>query len=229
MLGNKWIIDLEPHFNVDEIKALDYEICMGIALSEHYLPTPGVKSQNLEYPPSKFEYEYKTQFPDWYESLTTYQRRMFMRVYDRACLPVRAIYVKKQDDYTKKHLDSHSKFTKNAKHFPKLINFIDNIPFKEYGRIEIFVCDPNNGVPEHLDAIDEEDPNREPGDFIWFTPRGNDKKFYVKDDTEHKHYASHISWFNERDIHGSDPVPYSTYSIRVDGIFEEEFRKNCLM
>ena len=229
MLRDKWLIDLEPFFNINEIKALDQEICMGIALSEHHLPTPGVKPQNVEYPPSAIEKEYRKKSPEWYNSLTTYQRRMYIRVHDRACLPVRAVYVKKQDHYTRKHLNSHSEFTENAKYFPELINFINNAPFKEYGRIEIFVCDANNGVPEHLDAMDEDDPNKEPGDFLWFTPRGNDKKFYVRDNQGKKHYASHISWFNERDLHGSDPVPYSTYSIRVDGIFKEEFREKCLM
>ena len=227
MIGNKWMVDLEPFFNIKQIQDLDYEICMGIAKSEHHLPTPGVRPIGLEYPPGTLENKHKG--TEVWNDLTLYQRRMFVRVYERACFPVRAVYVKKQDHYTRKHLDAHCEFTDNAKYFPKLLEFINNAPFKEYGRIEIFVCDANNGVPEHTDAMDDDDPNRPPGDFLWFTPRGNDKKFYVWDDKGNKHYASHISWFNERDPHGSDPVPYSTYSIRVDGIFKDEFREKCLM
>ena len=227
MIGNNWIVNLEPYFDVEEIKQLDYEVCMGIALSEHHLPTPGVKPIGLEYPPSAIEHKYK--HSKLWKELNTYQRRMFLRVYERACLPVRAIYVRKQNHYRNKHLEAHSEWTDNAVHFPKLIEFIKKAPFKEFGRIEMFVCDANNGVPEHIDAMDDDDPNRPPGDFLWFTPRGNDKMFYVYDDKGNKHYASHISWFNERDPHGSDPVPYSTYSIRVDGVFTDEFKKKCLM
>lgn len=221
------IKDLEPFFDVEEIQALDYEICMGIALSEHHLPTPGVRPIGLEYPPGVIERKYIG--TEMWDALTVYQRRTFLRVYERATLPVRAVYVKKQNHYSLKHLDEHCVWHENARFFPKLIDFINKAPFKEFGRVEIFVCDPNNGVPEHIDAMDDDDEFKPAGDFLWFSPRGNDKKFYVYDNEGNKQYATHISWFNERDPHGSDPVPYSTYSVRVDGVFTDEFREKCQM
>ena len=32
-----------------------------------------------------------------------------------------------------------------------------------------------------------------------------------------------IYWFNDMDYHGVEPAPYFRYSIRVDGIFTNEF------
>lgn len=227
MLDNgKWVINLDNVLDVEQLKSLDYEICMGIALSEHHLPTPGVAPIGLEYPPGKLEKKYKD--TEVWDVLSDYQRRMFIRVYERACLPVRAVYVKKQNDYSTKHLSNECEWHENAKFFPGLIKFIQQLPFKEFGRIEILVSDANNEVPTHRDVMNLEDFDKSTTDFLWLSPRGNDKKFYVSDDNNNKHYTSHISWFNETDKHGSDSVPYSTYSIRVDGIFTDEFKEKCL-
>ena len=97
------------------------------------------------------------------------------------------------------------------------------------GLDSLFVGYPNCVVPTHTDVMNEEDEHEVTCDFFWLSARGNDKKFYVLDKDNNKHYATHLSWFDEKDPHGSDPLPYSTLSVRVDGVFEKEFRKKCLM
>tara|TARA_R110002153_G_scaffold29711_3_gene91125 strand:+ start:46179 stop:46865 length:687 start_codon:yes stop_codon:yes gene_type:complete len=226
-INGKWLIDLEPFVNLTELKELDYELCRGFALSEYHLPTPGIRPIGLEHSPSEIEKKWKGK--DEVKDMSDTQRRLFLSVYEKAAFPGRAVMIKKQDHYKNKHLDSHCVFTKNAIFFPKLLSFINKFPFKEYGRIELFVGYPNCSVPIHKDVMDENDVNEKTCDFFWLSTRGNDKKFYVLDDKNKKHYATHISWFDEKDLHGSDPLPYSTLSLRVDGIFEEEFKNKCLM
>jgi hypothetical protein len=216
MLGNKWMINLDDQFDVDQIKSLDKELCIGIAKSNHHLPTPGVKPLYID-SPTIIEKEYINSGE--ISDLTQYERRMFLRLYEKQPFNVRSVYVKQQTHYNLKHLDSESDWTENAKHFPELIKFINTLPFEQYGRIEIFVADANNRVPIHIDAMSDSDITSDPGDFLWISTRGNDKKFHVIGDDGKKHYASYISWFNERDPHGSDPVPFAAYSIRIDGIF----------
>ena len=226
-INGKYLINLEPFVNVKEIQELDYELCRGFALSEFHLPTPGIRPIGLDYSPSEIERKWKGR--EEVKDMTDFQRRLFLSVYERAAFPGRAVMIKKQDHYRNKHLDAHCEFTDNARHFPKLLKFIDDFPFKEYGRIELFVGYPNCVVPTHTDVMNEEDEHEVTCDFFWLSARGNDKKFYVLDKDNNKHYATHLSWFDEKDPHGSDPLPYSTLSVRVDGVFEKEFRKKCLM
>jgi hypothetical protein len=64
-------------------------------------------------------------------------------------------------------------------------------------------------------------------EFVWF--RTNLKKpFYLLNPRtkEKKYVESYSAWFDTvNQFHGSDPVDGLTFSIRVDGTFTDEFRK----
>lgn len=122
-------------------------------------------------------------------------------------------------------------WTDNAEHFPTLVEFIKTLPFKEIGRVIFFMTEPNNQLVPHIDSYTGYDrPN---DDFIWFTTKPSTKTVFVMDgDTKEKHYqesGKRFIWFNEFDYHGTDPVSHFSFSIRVDGVFNDDVKNAILV
>jgi hypothetical protein len=113
--------------------------------------------------------------------------------------------------------------TPASSEFSLLMDFIATLPFKATGRMLIMYDDVQRPVPAHRDHA-EADVCHE---FVWF--RTNLRKpFYVLNhETGEKLYVrSHSAWFDTvNQFHGSDPCEGLTFSIRVDGIFTDEFRR----
>jgi len=106
--------------------------------------------------------------------------------------------------------------------FPMLMEFIRTMPFKSTGRMLIMYDTEPREVPAHRDHIETELCH----DFIWF--RTNKRKpFYVLNHRtgEKKYVESYSAWFDSvNQFHGSDPYDGLSFSIRVDGIFTDEFK-----
>jgi hypothetical protein len=96
------------------------------------------------------------------------------------------------------------------------------MPFKATGRILIMYDEISRPVPAHRDHIETEICH----DFIWF--RTNLKKpFYLlnHDTGEKKYVESYSAWFDTvNQFHGTDACEGLSYSIRVDGVFTDEFK-----
>ncbi|HVF57541.1 MAG TPA: hypothetical protein VM934_15405 [Pyrinomonadaceae bacterium] len=111
-----------------------------------------------------------------------------------------------------------------ANKFSRLMDFIETLPFKATGRMLIIYDDAMTTVPAHRDHLDPKICH----EFIWF--RTNLKKpFYVLNhQTDERLYvSSHSAWFDTvNQFHGSDAGEGLNFSIRVDGIFTDEFREN---
>ena len=111
--------------------------------------------------------------------------------------------------------------------FPGTIKWIwSKLPFKQIGRVNIFGVDSSQHITVHRDnnpfvmSVDHHSimlsPARNKRSFIY--DQENDKKYYVD---------SNCYVFHDLNYHGFDPNPEWTYTIRVDGIFTDEF-KNTL-
>ena len=117
--------------------------------------------------------------------------------------------------------------------FPSIKRFCaqlkQNGTFKEIGKVTIFVVDHNGVAVEHVDHNGVKFESVKPLDahqeFIWLCPKG-DKTFYIRDyDTKQKTYvAAKAVWFNSYDKHGSEPSNIMTWSLRLDGVFTEDFK-----
>jgi hypothetical protein len=107
--------------------------------------------------------------------------------------------------------------------FAPLMDFIATLPFKSTGRMLIMYDDVERPVTAHRDHTDTDICH----EFIWF--RTNLKKpFYLLNaETQEKTYVtSYSAWFDTvNQFHGSEGAPGLTFSIRVDGVFTEEFRR----
>lgn len=114
--------------------------------------------------------------------------------------------------------------TAEAVEFSRLMEFIHTLPFRAIGRMLIIYDDAATEVPPHRDHLDPQILH----EFIWF--RTNlEKPFYMLNhETNEKLYVSSYSaWFDTvNQFHGSDAKAGLSFSIRVDGIFSDEFRKN---
>ena len=114
--------------------------------------------------------------------------------------------------------------TKWADEFSPLMSFIETLPFTATGRILIIYDAEGRKVTAHRDHcfIDLRH------EFIWFRTNLT-KKFYVCDaKTKRKKYVeSYSAWFDTvNQYHGCDASRTLTFSVRVDGVFSEDFRRH---
>lgn len=120
-----------------------------------------------------------------------------------------------------------------ADYFPEVVawinSLIDQKVFSHIGRATFFVQDSGGMSFEHFDeCIDPEYPELT-SEFVHIR-QTLDRPFYVRDrETLEKTYInSKVSYWNDQDFHGGDPVSTPTYSFRIDGVFTNEFRNKIL-
>ena len=107
-------------------------------------------------------------------------------------------------------------------HLPLTQKLIESLPFKSLGRIVIYGSYPGAGVPPHRDWEYSEDLchqiNINPGGYrpVYIYDAVKEEKLFLK-----KGVRAYI--LNTLDIHGVESVPRFSYTLRVDGTFEEDF------
>ena len=138
----------------------------------------------------------------------------------------RMIYLaasKLPDSYFDLDKPEHWQRTAIADDFSELMDFIETLPFKATARMLIMYDDIARPISAHRDHETTEICH----EFIWF--RTNLKKpFYMLNhETNEKLYVeSYSAWFDTvNQFHGTDPQEGLSFSIRVDGLFTDEFKK----
>jgi hypothetical protein len=237
--GNPYIdcssyIDLSP-FTADE---LNFEICAGLALSN---PSAGVYGPGI-LDAQKFgnfmllDKELRSDtshIKNTWLSMNHNQRSIFAKLYYKLYNPSSTVYLrspKPKIDGIKAYLNKHDEnfftWTESIKHFPQLMQWINSeLPkvFDSYGRILFFIHDHDCKLLIHRDGFTYRQHKNE---FIWINPTTTKKKFFIYDDkTEERYYVdSPVVFFNDLDMHGGDPCPNMTWSLRIDGIFTQSFK-----
>jgi len=238
--NKKPFIYLDEYINRDvDWQGLHNEISYGIAKSEwskRYVSS-GVHPAwaHLEITPlmRKAEYVLSTEQKLLMQKLlTTDEKLKFMAALKHVPHPFWLIYLRnnKRIDYSgiaNKAVGQDCGWTENAKYFPKLVKFIESMPFAEIGRIVFFMTEPNNQLVPHYDAADDNQRNnKKPDDFVWFTTKSGTKNMFVMDgDSKERAYADSnkkFIWWNEMDYHGTEPVEHFAFSVRIDGKFKPE-------
>lgn len=111
-----------------------------------------------------------------------------------------------------------------ATRFPKLLKYIETLPFKEIGRVLFFTTYPNAGVVMHRDSNVNE--HKDHNINLFFT---GGRPSYVWDDINNKKVyldpTAKSYFFNNRDYHGVDPEPQFRYTLRIDGTFTDELQE----
>jgi len=109
-----------------------------------------------------------------------------------------------------------------ADEFSELMDFIATLPFKATGRMIIMYDDSGRSVSAHKDHDSLELCH----EFIWFRTNFA-KPFYMlnPESGEKLYVSSHAAWFDTvNQYHGADANGGLSISIRVDGVFSDEFR-----
>ena len=112
--------------------------------------------------------------------------------------------------------------TEAAEEFAELMRFIDTLPFKATGRMLIIYDDSGAPVPAHRDHTETDICH----EFVWFRTNLKKPLYMLNHLTNEKLYVeSYSAWFDSvNQYHGSESKKGLSFSIRVDGIFTDEFR-----
>jgi hypothetical protein len=112
--------------------------------------------------------------------------------------------------------------TKDAENFPLLMDFIATLPFASTGRMIIIYDDVPRPVPAHRDHLETEICY----DFVWFRTNLRKPFYMLNHKTGEKLFVkSYSAWFDSvNQFHGVDPEEGLSFSIRIDGIFTDEFK-----
>jgi hypothetical protein len=111
-----------------------------------------------------------------------------------------------------------------AAEFEPLMDFIATLPFAATARMLIMYDAAGRAVSAHRDH-DSLDLCHE---FIWFRTNLS-KPFYMLNpaNDERAYVAGHAAWFDTvNQFHGADAMGTLSFSIRVDGVFNDDFRRN---
>lgn len=241
-IGDKPFIDCQDHMDIQTLKDINLEICLGIAKSDIKAGVygPGVVESerygNFMLMKSKLARE-NTEEIGW-NKMNHNQQNTFAKLFFQLYNPSTTVYLRepiknsqlKAIDtfvaYRKKAFAEWFEWTDNVKHFPTLKPWLDNLigtVFEEYGRIIFFLHEHDCNLPLHRDGFVQHDHNNE---FVWINPTGI-KKFYVYDEVKKERHDvnSPAIFFNDLDMHGGDTNECMTWSLRIDGVFTEEFRQ----
>lgn len=176
--------------------------------------------------PERFDLEKHADytFGDETDHPLTREQMLYLKYRYGVYFPWKVCYhLLENDRWEDKHSGDDKDFTEEARRmFPRTVEFIEQLPFREIGRCVLFGIEANDHAPAHRDS--------EPGkalavaQSISFDPRQN-KRFYVCDPEGGNKTVveAPIYWFNDMDYHGVEPDPFFRYSIRVDGVFENDF------
>lgn len=130
---------------------------------------------------------------------------------------------KGEDDYYRLDEPEFWERGEAADEFAPLMDFIDTLPFETTARMLIMYDEHGAAVSAHRDH-ERHDLCHE---FIWF--RTNlEKPFYMLDQLsgERLYVRSHSAWFDTvNQFHGADATGTLSFSIRVDGKFTDDFRR----
>lgn len=244
-INNQPYINLDPFIDVEGFSKLHYRICKGIVNSKYKKEGNMVMmgGWNNEYEvtwkPICFALEEYYALPEDHEirqvgkEIGEDNRDDFVRYLKLALGAYDAyqfIFLKTEDGGWDSRFEE-KQWTPDAQYFPELRVWLEKLVgtvFTHLGRIIIFKAEHDCIMPMHRDLIapDEQDYFNHRHEFIHIRPN-LDKPFYLWDPAtgEKITMASRASFFNDQDWHAGGRTNKQTYSIRIDGVFTDEFRK----
>ncbi len=247
MADDFFIKNLDDHIDVSGLELCHLEICAGIAKSKTNMSSRVIPHFEMQEDFGKV-IEFKTnegarignvanEDADilstdaeraHFHSLTHEQKKRFLQLYKNAYWDGEFVRLKfTPDEFLQQPFatfhDSMCEWHANAVHFPKTIEFIKSLPFTEIGRVLFFISYHYLHSDVHYDRKDNCFDGRH--HFIWFNPAKQKNFFLVDENRKKQQIESKSAFFNTRYLHGAEPVDKMTYTLRVDGQFNEAFCK----
>jgi hypothetical protein len=112
--------------------------------------------------------------------------------------------------------------TQEAEEFAPLMDFIATLPFTATGRMLIMYDPSGRAVSAHKDHDSAELCH----EFIWMRTNRSKPFYMLNPETGERAYVEgHAAWFDTvNQFHGADASGGLSFSIRVDGVFDDAFR-----
>lgn len=231
-IDDKPFIDCQSFVDISYLENNYKELCLKIAKStiQQGVYGPGVFKEDEYGSYIKYMRKYLKEDPDMITGLTRDQQNIFFKLYEGMFSASTVCYIRNFKDpaslksYLRKSTADGTDWTNNKEIFSNLIDWIYNqLPFTEVGRILFFIHEHNCEIPIHRDGTNYHPHTNE---FLWINPRGTKKFFVYNEETGEKNYVNTpVAFFNDLDLHGGDPINSMSWSLRVDGTFTDEFRK----
>ena len=237
-ISGKPFIDCEAHLDIKYLEDLNLEICTGIAVSDIKAGVYGPGVENAERYGNFMLLRYKmsadkSQVGERWRKMTHNQQNIFAKLYCHLYNPSTVCYLREPSkgsnhllSYMKKGDETSFEWTNNINNFPNLKVWLDSLigtVFEQYGRILFFIHDHDCSLVLHRDGM-KSIPHK--NEFLWINPMGL-KKFYVYDEDTETRYDVHAkaAFFNDLDMHGGDVNSQMTWTLRIDGVFTQQFRE----
>jgi len=246
-IGGNPYMNLDDHIDVAGFKELHYKICKGIVYAEH-------KKEGNMVQPGGFDNAYQVSFKPIFQVLEEYHNLpvdheirvigreigeyenrdkfiLFLKLAMGAYDAYQFVFLKTEAGGWDSRFEEKS-WTPDVQYFPELKSWLENLVtsgvFKHLGRIIFFKAEHDCYMPLHRDLIypDENDYFDHRHEFIHIRPN-LDKPFYIWDREldEKVTVESCATFFNDHDWHAGGRTHKQTYSLRIDGVFTDEFRK----
>lgn len=119
-------------------------------------------------------------------------------------------------------------WTDESKNFSTLKTWCEKLPFDKLGSVSLLLMMPGSPMPMHRDLFYIDDNYEHQESFIWFDPLKSRSMYVLDKNTEEKYFMKGgISYiWNNHDWHGGvEPTSNLTWTLRVEGIFSEDFKK----
>lgn len=240
------IVNMDPYIDHSMDDELHIEVCKGMALSKNYdlgrcngaiapferekynadcLAITLSKIEELENSSVHIGALHEIVNKRQHESIHDLHQAVYRYCYYalNSIIPWFYVLYLKKSSFFEKNNDGGT-WTNDSKHFPKLLKYIDSLPFKHVGRVKIFTSYPGAGVICHRDGVVQ--AHRDHSINLFFLGY---RPTYVWDEiTKKKTFlekGAKSYFFNNRDFHGVEAESVFRYTVRVDGEFTDELQK----
>ncbi len=197
---------------------LDNELCLMMSQADlsQYPKVSGPQPPELQYGEFPRE-DTHDKYPLNIMELTEQQRRKYLYFKRQSVLPWYFVINLKPAKFEKRAFDFYDWDSKYNVPYTK--ECVEQLPFKEIGRVVIYASWATSVVPCHRD----DPPSENYDQMITFNPGGY-RPVYIYDSMRQKKRHLPEDWkaysYNTTDYHGVDSVPHFSYTVRVDGQFK---------
>jgi hypothetical protein len=154
------------------------------------------------------------------------RQMLWLEIRHRVYFPWKAYVELIPNRYWSEKAESEGKdFTRRARaFFPKTIAFVRSLPFERVGRCNVMGLDTNDHGTLHRDGDPREQTR--PDEFITLCPAPGKRLFLWDEEARAQTIVEgRAYWFNDHDYHGVLADPFFRYSVRIDGVFRDDFRE----
>ena len=233
-INDQYSICLDEYFDLDALHNIYPRIVKGLIQSKQYFEPIEIGNQQAIF--NKEHIDPNIYIKDIFSKTEEYAHLIRSGFTDRQILeyvlfrcPVKSLGTKlllrTYPEYSKafatKHIARLNKDQPAYENFPELKEWISNCgAFKSIGRILFFVNELGGYTPTHCDYAGLQSFKDQ---FIWINIYQKKSFFVLDKDWKKQYLLGEINTFDNATWHGSDPAKCHCFTIRIDGLFTDDF------